>query len=237
MAVLIPIQLYVGHLAPATMSTATSPAKFAAIEARWTTEQPAAEVLIGIPDEAGERNLLALSVPKLGSFIASGTWDLREVGLDSFHPRTAAGGRPVLRLPHHGRHGAGHARRVVARPAALGRAAGDEPVVPLGGVPVVSQRVRRRAGRLVHGRGRPPTVGGLWPAAHAGRGDTVPRDEDGCRGVAGHLRPGLCQIYAFGIGYIYKLLRDGPATEAEPEAATPARPLAMAAQATVGGSS
>lgn len=44
-------------------------------------------------------------------------------------------------------------------------------------------------------------------------------------------------IYAFGIGYIYRLLRDGPANEEEPEAATPARPMAVAAQASVGGPS
>src|SRR5438552_2918533 len=59
-------------------------AKFAAIEARWKTQQPASEVLIGIPDPSAERNLFALEIPKLGSFIASGTWDSRETGLDAF---------------------------------------------------------------------------------------------------------------------------------------------------------
>jgi cytochrome d ubiquinol oxidase subunit I len=71
------------------------PAKFAAIEARWKAEQPAREVLIAIPDEANERNRFALAIPKLGSFIASGTWDSREVGLDSVKPED----RPPVIIP------------------------------------------------------------------------------------------------------------------------------------------
>jgi len=54
------------------------PAKFAAIEARWQTQQPASEVLIAIPDEANEWNLFAIEIPKLGSFIASGNWTARD---------------------------------------------------------------------------------------------------------------------------------------------------------------
>src|SRR6185436_18780758 len=40
-------------------------------------------------------NLFAIEVPKLGSFIASGTWDSREVGLESF-PRED---RPPVLIP------------------------------------------------------------------------------------------------------------------------------------------
>jgi len=47
--VLIPIQLFFGHL------PGLYPAKFAAIEARWRTQQLASKVLIAIPDEARER--------------------------------------------------------------------------------------------------------------------------------------------------------------------------------------
>jgi cytochrome bd-type quinol oxidase subunit 1 len=49
--------------------------RFAAIEARWHDEQPASEVLIAWPDEAHERNRLALSIPYLGSLIASASGD------------------------------------------------------------------------------------------------------------------------------------------------------------------
>jgi len=70
-AVVIPIQLFFGHLTGEYVLK-HQPAKFAAIEARWKNEQPAKEVLIAIPDEANERNLFAITVPELGSFIASG---------------------------------------------------------------------------------------------------------------------------------------------------------------------
>ena len=58
-ALLIPVQLYVGHLTGLYVLK-HQPAKFAAIEARWKNEQPASEVLIAWPDEANERNLLSL---------------------------------------------------------------------------------------------------------------------------------------------------------------------------------
>jgi len=60
------------------------PAKFAAIEARWQTQQPATEVLMAIPDPWGQRNLFPIEVPKLGSLIARNhlshspeLWDMR----------------------------------------------------------------------------------------------------------------------------------------------------------------
>ena len=56
-AVLIPVQLFFGHLTGVYVLK-HQPAKFAAIEARWKAEQPAREVLIAWPDEANERNLL-----------------------------------------------------------------------------------------------------------------------------------------------------------------------------------
>ena len=71
------------------------PAKFAAIEARWKTQQPASEVLIALPDPFEQRNLFALEIPRLGSFIASGNWDAREAGLDAFPPED----RPPVIIP------------------------------------------------------------------------------------------------------------------------------------------
>jgi cytochrome d ubiquinol oxidase subunit I len=96
-AVLIPIQLFFGHLTGLYVLE-HQPAKFAAIEARWETQQPASEVLIAIPDEASERNLLAIEIPKLGSFIASGNWTAREIGLDTFAPQD----RPPVLIPFFG---------------------------------------------------------------------------------------------------------------------------------------
>jgi len=93
-AVMVPIQIWIGHLT-GDYAHQHQPAKFAAIEARWTTQQPASEVLFAIPDEAGQRNLFAVEIPRLGSYIASGTWDSKEVGLDSFPPDD----RPPVLIP------------------------------------------------------------------------------------------------------------------------------------------
>ena len=57
-AVLIPVQLFFGHLTGLYVLK-HQPAKFAAIEARWQSQQPASEVLIAWPDEASQRNLFA----------------------------------------------------------------------------------------------------------------------------------------------------------------------------------
>lgn len=96
-AVLIPIQLFFGHLTGLYVLK-HQPAKFAAIEARWKTQQPASEVLIAIPDEAREKNLFAIEIPKLGSFIASGNWTSREIGLETFPPED----RPPVVIPFFG---------------------------------------------------------------------------------------------------------------------------------------
>ncbi len=90
-AVLIPIQLFFGHLTGLYVLK-HQPAKFAAIEARWKNQQPASEVLIAIPDPVSERNLFAIEIPRLGSFIASGNWTAPEVGLESFPPKDRPSG-------------------------------------------------------------------------------------------------------------------------------------------------
>jgi cytochrome d ubiquinol oxidase subunit I len=93
-AVVIPIQIFFGHLTGEYVLH-YQPAKFAAIEARWKTEQPASEVLFAIPDSATERDLLAIKVPRLGSFIASGNWTAREIGLEMYPPEN----RPPVAIP------------------------------------------------------------------------------------------------------------------------------------------
>ena len=82
-AVLVPIQLFFGHLTGDYVHE-YQPAKFAAIEARWHDEQPAAEVLIAIPDPRSETNDYAIQIPVLGSLIGSMSFDSKEVGLTDF---------------------------------------------------------------------------------------------------------------------------------------------------------
>jgi cytochrome d ubiquinol oxidase subunit I len=93
-AVLMPAQLFFGHLTGDYVHD-YQPTKFAAIEGRWHDEQPGAEVLFGIPDEATETNHLAISVPVLGSLIGSMSFTSKEVGLTDFPPQE----RPPILIP------------------------------------------------------------------------------------------------------------------------------------------
>ncbi len=93
-AVLVPVQLFFGHLTGDYVHQ-YQPVKFAAIEARWHDEQPASEVLIAWPDPASESNLYAISIPVLGSLIASMSFDSKEVGLTDFPKQD----RPPVQIP------------------------------------------------------------------------------------------------------------------------------------------
>jgi len=93
-AVLMPLQLFFGHLNGDYVHE-HQPAKFAAIEGRWHDEQPASEVLLAIPDGETERNRYAISVPVLGSLIGSMSLSSKEVGLLDF-PRAD---RPPVAIP------------------------------------------------------------------------------------------------------------------------------------------
>jgi cytochrome bd ubiquinol oxidase subunit I len=93
-AILIPVQLFLGHLNGDYVHK-RQPAKFAAIEGRWHDEQPAGEVFIAIPDEAREENYFELKIPYLGSLIASMRLDSKEIGLTSF----AKEDRPPVVIP------------------------------------------------------------------------------------------------------------------------------------------
>ncbi|MEH2487604.1 cytochrome ubiquinol oxidase subunit I [Bradyrhizobium sp. AZCC 2230] len=93
-ALLIPVQLVFGHLVGDYVHD-YQPVKFAAIEGRWHDEQPASEVLIGLPDPATESNKYEIKVPILGSIIASSSLTSKEVGLADFAPRD----RPPVLIP------------------------------------------------------------------------------------------------------------------------------------------
>ncbi|HEY7665974.1 MAG TPA: cytochrome ubiquinol oxidase subunit I [Xanthobacteraceae bacterium] len=85
-AVLIPVQLFFGHLNGRYVGE-YQPSKMAAIEARWHDEQPASEVLIGWPDVENRRNLYAITLPPpFGSLIDSDSLTAAEVGLESIPP-------------------------------------------------------------------------------------------------------------------------------------------------------
>jgi len=93
-AVLVPVQLVFGHFVGDYVHD-YQPAKFAAIEGRWHDEQPASEVLIGLPDPATETNKYEIKIPVLGSIIGSMSLTSKEVGLTDFPPQD----RPPVLIP------------------------------------------------------------------------------------------------------------------------------------------
>ena len=174
-AVLVPIQIFFGHLCGDYVHE-HQPAKFAAIEARWHDEQPASEVLIAIPDPATQSNKYAITIPVLGSLIASLSFHVQGSRVDELPaPGPAAGRHPVLHLSDHGwlrpADAGTRLARLVPDAQATPRA---EPAAALGDIPELSPALHRDPHRLVHGGGRTPAVGRLWAAADRGCGDTVP---------------------------------------------------------------
>jgi cytochrome d ubiquinol oxidase subunit I len=230
MAVLAPAQMLVGHLAGDVVHR-FQPEKFAAIEARFHTQQPASEVIIALPDPAAGVNRWALEVPRLGSFIASGTWDSREVGLDAFPPQD---GPPVL-VPFFGFRlmvGMGLLLLGIAwvgtllllRRGAIEQARWFQRIAfasfPAGFVAVLAGWFTAEVGR------QPWVVYGILRTADAvtpslATGDVV-------FSLAAYALV-YAVIYSFGILYLYRLLRDGPRPLLLPPDATAKRPMAVGA--------
>jgi cytochrome d ubiquinol oxidase subunit I len=81
--VLIPVQLFFGHLCGGYVNT-YQPAKMAAIEGRWNDEKPGSEVLFAWPDVENRHNLYAITLPPpFGSLIDSDSFTAAETGLNS----------------------------------------------------------------------------------------------------------------------------------------------------------
>jgi len=96
-AVLIPIQLFFGHLTGLYLYE-HQPAKLAAIEARWEPQQPGTEVWFAWPDEKEMRNRFAIQTPGIGSLIDTGDWDAPMQGLTDFPEED----RPPVLIPFFG---------------------------------------------------------------------------------------------------------------------------------------
>jgi cytochrome d ubiquinol oxidase subunit I len=228
-AVLVPLQLFFGHLTGDYVHD-RQPVKFAAIEGRWHDEQPAAEVVIAWPDPEAETNRYAINIPFLGSLIGSMSLTSKEVGLTDFPAKD----RPPVLIPF-------FAFRVMVGCGLLMLA-----VAWLG--TFLSNRQRVEQNRLMLWAtflSFPlPWIAILtgWFTAEVGR---QPWIVYGVMRTADAVTPDLsvraasislviyCVVYtlifAFGIFYIYRLLRDGPdSTMITPAAhATPNRPMSV----------
>ena len=75
-------QLFIGD-AHGLNTLEHQPAKVAAMEGHWDSDEPGALVLFGIPDEASRSNRLELAVPNLGGLILTHEWGGRYPGLDT----------------------------------------------------------------------------------------------------------------------------------------------------------
>ena len=229
-AVLVPVQIFFGHLTGDYVHD-YQPAKFAAIEGRWHDEQPAAEVLIGIPDPDAETNHYAISIPVLGSLIGSMSFDSKELGLIDV-PRQD---RPPVLIPF-------FAFRIMVGCGLVMLA-----LAWIGSY--LSHRGRLKQNRtllwLIFLSFPLPFIATWtgWFAAEVGR---QPWTVYGVLRTADALTPFLtaraasislvvfCTVYTFiflfGVLYIYRLLRAGPVGSLvlPPAAATPNRPMSVA---------
>ncbi|MGX9425076.1 MULTISPECIES: cytochrome ubiquinol oxidase subunit I [Bradyrhizobium] len=235
-AVLLPIQLFIGHLVGDYVHD-YQPAKFAAIEARWHDEQPASEVLIAVPDSSTESNKYAISIPVLGSIIGSMSLTSKEVGLTTFPPQD----RPPVIIPF-------FTFRIM-----VGCGLVMLGLAWLGTYVSLKHRLERNRMLLwgIFLSFPLPWIAILtgWYTAEVGR---QPWAVYGVLRTADAMTPFLTAsaalttlilfvlvyafIFSFGTYYIYRLLRAGPAgiPTTEPREAAPNRPMSMADQPPVG---
>ena len=86
-AVLIPVQIVVGDL-HGLNTMKYQPAKLAAMEGIWETQQGVPAVLFAIPDQATQSNKYEIAIPKLASFYLTHDWNGEVKGIKDFaeHP-------------------------------------------------------------------------------------------------------------------------------------------------------
>jgi cytochrome d ubiquinol oxidase subunit I len=228
-AVLIPAQLFFGHLTGDFVHD-YQPAKFAAIEGRWHDEWPASEVLIAIPDPTSETNRFAVSVPVLGSLIASMSLTSKEIGLTDF-PRED---RPPVLIPFFTFRVMAGCGVVMLLLAWIGtylsvknRLEQNRLLLwcvflsfPLPYIAILTGWFTAEVGR------QPWTVFGLLRTADALTPFLTTRE-------AAISLVVFCSVYlfifSFGVLYIYRLLRAGPvgSLALPPKAAVPRRPMSV----------
>jgi cytochrome d ubiquinol oxidase subunit I len=229
-ALLVPIQIFFGHLNGDYVHR-YQPPKFAAIEGRWHDEQPAGEVLLAIPNPAAETNNYEIKIPVLGSLIASRSFTSKEVGLTDFPVQN----RPPVIIPFFTFRimvGCGLIMLVIAWLGSYlsvkGRIAQSRSFLwlvflsfPLPFVAILTGWYTAEVGR------QPWVVYGVLRTADAVTPFLTARE-------AGVSLVVFCTIYtfifAFGIFYINRLLRAGPAGYLiePPFAAVPKRPMSLA---------
>jgi cytochrome d ubiquinol oxidase subunit I len=85
LAIFVPLQIVLGDL-HGLNTLEHQPAKLAAIEGLWEGGRGVPASIIGWPDQAAERNLAEIAVPRLGSLYLTHSWDGEVKGLKDFPP-------------------------------------------------------------------------------------------------------------------------------------------------------
>jgi cytochrome bd ubiquinol oxidase subunit I len=83
LAIFVPAQIVIGHL-HGLNTLEYQPAKLAAIEGLWDGGRGIPASIIGWPDQAAERNLGEIAIPRLGSLYLTHSWDGAVKGLKDF---------------------------------------------------------------------------------------------------------------------------------------------------------
>ena len=83
LAIFVPLQIALGDL-HGLNTLEYQPAKLAAIEGLWDGGRGVPASIIGWPDQAAERNLAEIAIPRLGSLYLTHSWDGEVKGLKDF---------------------------------------------------------------------------------------------------------------------------------------------------------
>ena len=210
-ALVAPVQMVAGDF-HGINTLEHQPAKIAAIEGHFETQAPAPLILFGMPNMEAERTEYAVEIPYLGSLILTHTLDGAIRGLDDLaQGRAPLRADRVLELPRDGRHRPADAWRWACGACVLrwrGRLY-DAPLMHRAAVADGPGRVRRRARRLGHHRGRPPALHRLRPAHHR---PVAPRRSTPPRWASSLVAFILVYFALFGVGvfYILRLMAEAP---------------------------
>jgi cytochrome d ubiquinol oxidase subunit I len=85
LAIFVPLQIVLGDL-HGLNTLEHQPAKLAAIEGLWESGRGVPASIIGWPDQAAERNLAEIALPRVGSLYLTHSWDGEVKGLKDFPP-------------------------------------------------------------------------------------------------------------------------------------------------------
>jgi cytochrome d ubiquinol oxidase subunit I len=184
---------------------------------------------MALPDPWAKRNLFAIEVPRLGSFIASGNWTAKEIGLEAYPPDD----RPPVIIPF-------FAFRIMVGMGLIMIAISWTGAVLIMRGRLESARWFLWAAFVSFPAGFVAVLCG-WYTAEVGRQPWVVyhilRTEDAITpSLTGRMAlfslivyvAVYVVIYTFGLTYIYHLLRKGPAAEPEAVSQLPGRPIAAA---------